>query len=246
MPYSLTTTIDRVGDGVSVRRWFAIYGLLLAFAVAWLTLTLHNYPHAMPRTWSELKLLLPQAPSTVKLLAMGIYLSLCCTFLPMNTNWIVAAVATREVAVGSGQWDTVLQVGLVGAAASAVANLHDYHLMTWMLRSRRIARIRQTRIYRSAAKWFARSPFFLLVIFNVMPVPVDVVRILATTRRYPRMAFTAANFIGRFMRYAAIALVIYCWALSLEVAVAIMLALTVVLATARLAPSILARIRSGS
>ena len=100
---------------------------------------------------------------------------------------------------------TAAIVGAVGGAASTVANLNDYHLFTWLLRSRRIARVRHTRLYQASARWFARSPWFILVIFNIVPIPVDVIRMLATTCRYPRLPFAAANFLGRFVRYAAIA-----------------------------------------
>ena len=41
--------------------------------------------------------------------------------------------------------------------------------------------------------------------FNVMPIPVDVSRPLAASHRYARHLFAAANFCGRFIRYAIIA-----------------------------------------
>jgi membrane protein DedA with SNARE-associated domain len=38
-----------------------------------------------------------------------------------------------------------------------------------------------------------------------VPIPVDVSRPLAASHRYPRHLFAAANFCGRFIRYAIIA-----------------------------------------
>jgi membrane protein YqaA with SNARE-associated domain len=122
---------------------------------------------------------------------------------------IVAAVAMKNVAVGPDVWTTTLAVAAVGAVASTMANLNDYHLFTWMLRNRRIGKLRDTKLYRVSARWFERSPFFLVTLFNILPIPVDVVRMLATTYRYGRLPFAAANFVGRFIRYAVIAFVTY-------------------------------------
>jgi membrane protein YqaA with SNARE-associated domain len=86
-----------------------------------------------------------------------------------------------------------------------VANLHDFHLFTLVLRHKHVARVRGTKFYDRAARWFSRRPFALLVIFNILPIPIDVIRMLAATYRYPLRPFAAANFIGRWIRYAVIA-----------------------------------------
>jgi len=183
-------------------------------------------------SWAQFK----SSPPEVKLLTFGIYVSFCCTFLPLPANWIVAVVATRTLAVGTGLWDTVLLVGLVGAIASTVANLNDYHLFTWMLRHHKVAKVRYTRIYKIAARWFDKSPFFLVTVFNLLPIPVDVVRMLAATHRYPRVPFAAANFVGRFIRYGAIAYLVYSFELSVTAAMTIMLGLAVAMLLAKSLP----------
>ncbi len=232
MASSLTTTDELAPhgghDGISVVRWFAFYAVILAAAVAWLWILVGQLTVSLDS--------LPEMPRTVKLLTLAIYASLGCTFIPLPVNLIVAIAATRTVAVGTGLWDTVLLIGVVGAGASTLANLNDYHLFTWMLRSRRIASIRHTRIYEIAARWFDKSPFFLVTVFNIMPIPVDVVRILATTHRYPRAAFAAANFVGRFIRYGAIAYLIYYFELSMMTAMLIMLALAAAMLLAKVLP----------
>ena len=43
-----------------------------------------------------------------------------------------------------------------------------------MLRHHRVARIRKSRAYRAAAKWFGRAPFAFMVFFNVVHIPVVV------------------------------------------------------------------------
>ena len=221
-------------DRISVARWFALYGALLALCCAWLAILIHQtqwnwgelFQGWKGSGWRKKFEMLNQAycqtPSSIKLLVFAIYLSLCTTFTPLPTSWIIAAVAIQATAVGNGMWDTVLLVSLVGAAGSTLANLNDYHLFTWILRSRRIASVRHTRLHVSAAKWFARHPFFILVVFNIVPIPIDVIRFLAATDRYGRVPFAAANFVGRFFRYGIIAGVTYTWRLGWEAPLALL------------------------
>ena len=231
-------TAAAASDGVSLRRWFAFYALVLAAAAVPLAMLLAG--SSWTWTWrpEQISRQLQAMNPAVKLLAFGVYVSLACTFLPLPTNAVVAALATREAAVTGGLWSTVLLVGAVGAAASTMANLNDYHIFTWMLRNRRVAAIRQTRLYAFSARWFARSPFVILVVFNIAPIPVDVIRMLATTCRYRRRAFAGANFIGRFVRYSVIAFVTFWWNLG-WIAVAALLAVAVVLLLARAAAMVL-------
>ena len=230
-------------DDVSVRRWFALYALLLLAAAVPLGILLAREPWSWSDWKADLAGTFTATRAVVKLLGLGIYVSLCCTLLPLPTGWIVAAVATRGAAVGPDLWTTALLVAAVGAAASTVANLNDYHLFTWMLRHHRIAKVRQTKTYRASARWFGRAPFFLVLIFNVIPIPVDVVRMLATTYRYPRSSFAAANFLGRFVRYALIAGATYSLGEAGWIAVAVLFALAVVLGIARILPAGIRKMR---
>jgi len=219
-------------DGVSVARWFAAYAVLLVAAAVVLALSVDGPGRSWGAWRSEFLTTLRATGPVAKLAVFWVYISLCCTFLPLPTGGIVAAVATRQAAVGPDALTTTLLVAAVGASASTVANLNDYHLFTWILRNRRVARVRDSRAYRAAARWFARAPFFILVVFNIIPIPVDVVRMLATTSRYARAPFAAANFLGRLVRYAVIAFVTYWWDLG-WVAVATLLGLAVVLGAGR-------------
>jgi len=229
------------GDGISVTRWFLAYALALGAAGAVLAVMLRG--QSWTWTWrpGEIATQLKEMSPAVKLLIFGVYISLCCTFLPLPTTAIVAAVATRDAAVTGEWWTTVLAIAAVGAAASTVANLHDYHLFTLALRHRHVKRVRHTRLYDASARWFSRSPFMILVVFNIIPIPVDVVRMLAVTYRYPRRPFAAANFVGRFVRYAVVAFVVFHWDLG-WIAVAALLGLAVVLALAKVLPPAVGRI----
>jgi membrane protein YqaA with SNARE-associated domain len=187
---------------------------------------------------------LESVSAVLKLLVFGIYISLCCTFLPMPTGPVVALVALQQSAVGPDLATTTLLVAAVGGAASTVANLNDYYLFTLLLRHRRLAEVRHTRLYDRAIRWFRRGPFLLLVVFNLLPIPIDVIRMLAVTYRYPRVPFAAANFIGRFLRYAIIAAGTYCLGREYGwVVVAALFALAILLGLYRVLPALARRLR---
>ena len=146
-------------DAVSIRRWVAVYAAYLLLAGVPLAILIwqqrwdwgdwrHDFQHTFAAT----------SPA-IKLLAMALYLSAATTFLPLQTSWLIACVATRQAAVGPNVWITTLAVALVAAIASTVGNLNDYHILTWMLRHHRLAKLRHTRLHARASAWFGRSPF---------------------------------------------------------------------------------------
>jgi len=230
-------------DDITVKHWLMLYGVLLVAAVVPLVITasgqgwsLSDWTNSPAETFSQTNVV-------VKLLVTVIYLSLSGTFIPMPTGWIIAGLATREAAVANGASQSVLLVAIlttlivagVGAIGSTLANLNDYHLFTWMLRHHRIGSVRNTRTYHKAAKWFSRQPFFLILVFNIVPIPVDFVRMLATSHRYPRLPFAVANFLGRFIRYGTIAFITFWWDLGKAAPIAL-LVLAAVLGAWRFAP----------
>ena len=231
-------------DRLSIKRWLAVYaGWLAALGVpaAWML-------RRLGVGWKELFIrpgdFTSPADGALKLLIFVVYISLCCTFLPLPTSWLVSALATRDVALSESLLVTVLLVAGVGAAASTVANLHDYHMFTWMLRHKSIARVRSSRLYQRAAGWFDRRPFIILIIFNIIPIPVDVIRMLAASCRYGLGAFAAANFLGRWVRYAVIAAVTFLMGPSGWLISAALLAAAVVAGLGRLAARGIGRWRS--
>lgn len=137
------------------------------------------------------------------------YMSLCCTFFPAPTTWIVMLVAGDLIARQLGLAELpILRVALaatVGAFSTGVANLNEYHIFVFLLRWRRMAKVRETRFYDWASARFAAHPFLILVLFAFIPIPVDVIRWLAITVRYSRARYVAAYVIGRWLRYAVLA-----------------------------------------
>jgi len=228
-------------DDVTIRHWLAFYAAFVLAVGVPLAIFISQAPWSWSAWVSNPQETFADTGWQIKVLGFALFLSLCCTFLPLPTGWLVAAVATREAAVTGELWTTVLVVATAGAAGSTIANLNDYHLFTWMLRHRHVARVRETRAHRAALRWFATCPFWLLVVFNVIPIPVDVVRMLATTYRYPRRRFAGANFVGRFVRYGAIAFLTYRWNLG-PAAVVTLLRLAAVLRAARLLPALFRRL----
>ena len=176
--------------GLGLRGWFAGYlGWLVLLTVA-AQASLRWYEQGDP------------AGRSVWLLALGLfYISLCCLFFPAPTAWIVMLLASNEMQIVQPTGLRVLLVSLLCAAATGIANLNEYHLITFLLRYGPITRVRDTRLYRWAARWFSASPFLVVAVFGFLPLPVDVVRWLSILYRYSRVRYFLAYLVGRFPRY---------------------------------------------
>ena len=173
-----TVTEETTGfTDISYRRWFWFFVVFFA-GVALLVLG-----RVLPGHYANLAGYL-------------LYMSLACTFFPLNTLWITLWMAAQFPA-----W----LVALVGAVGTAMANLNDYYLLSFLFEFDAVKRIRRKPLYEKAVAWFDRSPFLTLTLFSFLPVPVDVVRLLAISRRYSRAWFTAASFLGRLPRYYILA-----------------------------------------
>ena len=156
--------------------WFAVYAAAMAVLVHWL--------------WTT-----GRAP-LAQLAGFALVVSCACQFCPIQ-------IIPLFLWIGRS-WNPFL-VALVGSAATAVANLHDYYVLTALLRVERIDRVRGTASYRRAAEWFARWPFWTLVASNIVVLPVDVPRLLAISTRYSRPRFVLATLVGRYPRYLLLA-----------------------------------------
>ena len=220
-------------DGLSLRTWFAFFLSFLGGLAALVLVSLYaGQQSGSSENWQKWWLL-------------GLYLfymSLCCSFFPAPTAWIVLLMASPMVALVQGGWGadvlTVVIVAAVGALGTTLANLNEYHIFTFLLRFGRAGKIRQARIYRIATRYFEVSPLVLMTAVSFLPIPVDVVRWLAITHRYRRDHFAAASFVGRFLRYAILAGAATCLQIGVMGIIIIQAAL-VVLVTLRYVPRIL-------
>ena len=132
------------------------------------------------------------------------YTSLACTFLPLPTAWIIIWAAAP--AAGGGLGIPPLIVATIGALGTAVANMNDYYLLTFLYRYRPIQKIRMTGLYRRAAAWYNRSPFAALAAASFLPIPIDIVRLLAISEGYDRFKFVLGSLVGRWPRYLLFAI----------------------------------------
>lgn len=136
---------------------------------------------------------------------LAFYLSLCNALLPLPTGWIVLFAATESGLPGVPPALRLLLVTVVGGLATTLANLNEYHVLNHRAGARLRARVRATPLYRWAVGWFDARPFQALLLVAFIPIPVDVIRWLAILRRYSRVRFAVAYFVGRGARYALFA-----------------------------------------
>jgi len=197
-------------DQLNLRGWFIFFVLyLLGIAVVALA-SLYELDRS-------------SSPLAQRIWLMGLYLfymSLCCSFFPAPTTWLVLLMASPIIGLVQPQMlevlfpagagtaaniATVVIVAVVGAVGTSMANLNEYHIFTFLLRFGREQRLRRSRFYQAAARWFEVSAFTLLVLFSFIPLPVDVIRWLAISHRYRRDRYWLAYFLGRFLRYSVLA-----------------------------------------
>lgn len=220
-------------DDLSVKLWLALYAVCLAAMAVPAAILLARMDVGWGEFFRDPVAVAKETPKALNLLIFAIYVSLCCTFLPLPTGTIVSAVSLQQLAPSQSVWLTTAIVASIGAGASTMANLHDFHLFTWMLRHHWISRIRHSRLYDRSIRWFSRRPFMILVVFNVIPIPIDVIRMLAATYRYRLDRFAMANFVGRWIRYAVLAFVTFQLGRRGWVAVIVLLGVALVLGAGR-------------
>lgn len=172
------------------RAWFA-------FFAAWMTALALAAGALLERSAGGQ----PAALGGWLLALLAFYLSLCNSFVPLPTAWIVLLAAGAEHGPALPDGPRVLLVAGLAALATVIANLNEYHLLAYILRFRLGRRLRGTRVYSWAVRWFDRAPFQLLTLIAFVPLPVDAVRWLAVLRGYSRSRFALAYFAGRGARY---------------------------------------------
>jgi membrane protein YqaA with SNARE-associated domain len=216
-------------DTINLRRWFVFYLIYLGLLAA---AALVSFGYCQSDT-SETAQQVLSYPQKIWLLSLYLfYMSLCCTFFPAPTAWLVLLMASPVVGLIDGQvlmsyisvsqqqgyrlagLLTVLVVASIGAFGTGIANLNEYHVFTFLLRCGKAHKIRETKFYRMAGHWFDVSPFGLMATFSFLPIPIDVVRWLAITHRYRRDYYFVANFLGRLLRYGLLAGAATCLKLS--------------------------------
>jgi membrane protein YqaA with SNARE-associated domain len=177
-----------------LRLWFAVFLGWMAGLFAFALMTFGRYEAG------------DTAALGLWILALtAFYVSLCNSLLPLPTAWIILLAASDEVLLFDSALLRVVVVTVLGATATMMANLNEYHILGCLFRARLGARLRRTRAYRWAVRWFDVAPLQTLTLFAFLPIPVDVVRWLAILRGYSRLRFALAYWLGRAPRYALLA-----------------------------------------
>jgi hypothetical protein len=199
----------QISDSLSPAREQELPGLRLWFLIylAWLA-GLAALAHVGS---VQLELGSPGAMGLWTLSLMAFYLSLCNLFLPLPTAWIILLAASPDGGAFGSAWQRVAAVTVVGAAATAIANVNEYHVLSYVLGHGLGGKLRRTRVYEWAVRWFDAAPFQVLALIGFVPVPIDAVRWLAILRRY-RVAFrpglfrrrACATFVRGFSRLASL------------------------------------------
>jgi membrane protein YqaA with SNARE-associated domain len=217
--------------------WFIPFALVMVPLAAWGVSNLHVTGWTRDALLTSVQKVDPLA----RLAIVFSYCSVACTFLPLPTTALVCAAALLD-----GQHLSPLLLATVLATVCTVgtcaANLHDYYLLTALYRYGRVRKVRQKKLYERFARWFRRSPFWTLVAASFIPIPVDVVRLMAISEGYSRVRFTAASFIGRWPRYFLLALFTKQFNLGWQAVLAV-LAITAILALSRGVPKLIQILR---
>jgi len=124
-----------------MRAWFVVFVLWMA---AWGLLARWAFAGAEQDN--------PTAVRIWVYALMCFYLSLCNSFVPLPTAWIVFAAASPGLALCENPWLRVLLVAVGGSAGTVVANLNDYHLLAYLLHFGIGHRVRRTRRVGSTAR----------------------------------------------------------------------------------------------
>jgi ribonucleoside-triphosphate reductase len=107
-----------------------------------------------------------------------------------------------------------LQVALIGAVGTTLANLNDYCIVSTIFISKKVQKIQTTKFYNFLIRNFDKYPFLIVTIGTFVPIPIDFVRLLAISHHYPVAKYSLANFVGRFPRYFLLAMFGYAFQIS--------------------------------
>lgn len=192
----LIATPQRMDDGLHMRRWFAFFCLFLAAVALASNWGLSCYSDS-GTPWGR----------TIWLLCLYVfYFAIACTYVPLPTVWFVLFLASPVDGLTMLPTPArIFAVAAIGALATAVSHVNEYHTLAYLLRLGKVHKIRETRVYHWAEGQFKIWPFMLQVTLNIVPVPADPIRWLAILSGYPLIKYFLAQWLGRFIRYGIMA-----------------------------------------
>jgi len=126
-----------------------------------------------------------------ELMSYFLIMSVSCNFVPIPTFPFVIYVANDY-----SFWLVVLS----GAIGATIASLIEYYVIDLLMRFDKLAKLKHNGKYKKYAKYFDRFSFRSIMLASFVPLPVDVIRLLAITRRYSKVRYLIATFLGRVPR----------------------------------------------
>jgi membrane protein YqaA with SNARE-associated domain len=188
-----STATQEMGS-VTLRAWFAAYLSWLIVLTAGSLICLHASRQGVA------------GAIPVWLACLGtFYLSLANGLLPLPTMWMIMLLASDAVGLPGSPLARVVMVATITAVATGMANLNEYHVLHWALGSRTAGKVTNTRLVQWAIRWFRVSPFWILTMAALVPIPIDAIRWVAIADSYNRLRFFWAYALGRWVRYAVLA-----------------------------------------
>lgn len=103
--------------------------------------------------------------------------------------------------IAAARWEPVWAVTMVACAGYMYMEYINWHVYAWVLNWERLAGFRTRRAVRWGVALFARSPFLMVVIFALTPLPFWAGRGLAILHGYPLRRFMIATAVGRIPRW---------------------------------------------
>lgn len=103
--------------------------------------------------------------------------------------------------IEAAKWASVWAVTLVACAGYLYMEYLNWHVYAWVLNWDRLADFQARPAVRWGVRMFARSPFWMVVIFAFTPLPFWAGRALAILHRYPLRRFLVATAVGRVPRW---------------------------------------------
>ena len=128
-------------------------------------------------------------------------------FYSVVSNTAVSIFPHEPAIIYYGQHFNAIIVALVAGAGHLIANWIDYHFFTPLLQMKFSAGYKSTKIYEKALRWFSASPFWVVVLFALTPLPFYAVKFLVFSTGYSMPRYAAATLVGRLPRFYLLALV---------------------------------------
>ncbi len=189
-----------------------------------ITTTLAVEPGWLPRVWRVLTQprgdrrwnVLLRATAIVALLGIPVvlrfpssvtYVWLLVLSLPANSPLSpILPTFFEPIIIEAAKWKPAWPVTLVATSGYMYMEYINWHVYGWVLNLERLEGLRSNRWVRWGVENFARSPFWMVVIFAFTPLPFWAARALAILHKYPLWRFMVATLVGRVPRW-----LLYAW-----------------------------------